>query len=124
MLQKVGVESQNGFMLRRGRTDAIFSLKVALQKRKEHMQDSWVLFIDLVKAFDTVNRTALIAILRKFGVPNHLALLIERLHTDVKVKLKVGATDVLFEATIGVKQGDNMAPVLFLFYMQAAIEAM
>jgi len=35
----------------------------------------------------------------------------------------VGATDVLFEATIGVKQGDNMAPVLFLFYMQAAIEA-
>jgi len=124
LLQKVGVESQNGFMLRRGCTDAIFSLKVALQKRKEHMQDSWVLFIDLVKAFDTVNRTALIAILRKFGVPNHLALLIERLHTDVKVKLKVGATDVLFEATIGVKQGDNMAPVLFLFYMQAAIEAM
>ena len=44
-LQKVGVESQNGFMLRRGCTDAIFSLKVALQKRKEHMQDSWVLLI-------------------------------------------------------------------------------
>ena len=31
------------------------------------MQDSWVLFIDLVKAFDTVNRTALIAILRNSG---------------------------------------------------------
>ena len=88
------------------------------------MQDSWVLFIDLVKAFNTVNWTALIAILRKFRVPNHLALLCERLHADVKVKLKVGATDVLFEAAIIMKQGDNMAPVLLLFYMQAAIEAM
>ena len=90
LLRKVCIESQNGFMLRRGCTDAIFSLKVALQKPKEHMQDSWVLFIDLVMAFDTVNRTALIAFLRKFGAPNHLALLIERLHTDAKVKLKVG----------------------------------
>ena len=117
-------QRQNGFMMHRGCTDAVFCLKVALQKRKEHMQDSWVLFIDLVKAFDTVNRTALIAILKKFGVPSQLAVLIERLHTDVKVKLKVGTTDILFDATIGVKQGDNMAPVLFLFYIHAAIEVM
>ena len=80
--------------------------------------------LDLVKAFDTVNRTALFAILRKFGVPTHLASVIEKLHSNVKVKLKVGKTDICFEATIGVKQRDNMAPVLFLFYMQAAIEAM
>ena len=40
------------------------------------------------------------------------------------MKLKVGEADVTFDATIGVKQGDNMAPVLFLFYIQAAIEKM
>ena len=54
LLQRVGIENQNGFMMHRGCTDAVFCLKVALQKRKEHMQDSWVLFIDLVKAFDKV----------------------------------------------------------------------
>ena len=77
-----------------------------------------MLFIDLVKAFDTVNRDALIDILKKLGVPTHLAFLIKQLHTNVQVKLKVGAADSCFNATIGVKQGDNMAPVLFLFYMQ------
>ena len=71
-----------------------------------------------------MNRDALISILKKLGVPDHLAFLIKQLHTDVKVKLKVGSADSCFNATIGVKQGDNMAPVLFLFYMQAAIEAM
>ena len=65
------------------------------------MQDSWILFIDLVKAFDTVNRTAMIAILKKYGVPDNLAGLIAKLHTDVKVKLKVGSADACFNATLG-----------------------
>ena len=63
-------------------------------------------------------------ILKKFGIPERLVTLIQHLHTNVKVKLKVGDADVVFNATIGVKQGDNMAPVLFLFYIQAAIESM
>ena len=83
-----------------------------------------MLFVDLVKAFDTVNREALMLILKKFGIPERLVTLIQHLHTNVKVKLKVGDADVVFNATIGVKQGDNMAPVLFLFYIQAAIESM
>ena len=57
-----------------------------------------------MEAFDTASRTAPIAILRKLGVPNRRALFIERLHTDAKVKMKVGATDVPFEAAIGAMQ--------------------
>ena len=57
-------------------------------------------------------------------MPDNLANIIQKLHEDVKVKLKVGSADACFSATIGVKQGDNMAPVLFLFYMQAAIQIM
>ena len=53
VLLEVGIEEQNGFMPRRGCVDGIFSLKVALQKRREHGLDSWLLFIDLIKAFDT-----------------------------------------------------------------------
>jgi len=41
----------------------IFSLKLALQTRKEFGLDSWVVFVDLVKAFDTVNRDILVKIL-------------------------------------------------------------
>lgn len=124
LLEEVGMECQNGFSRLRGCADAGYTLKAALQKLREHQQDSWVVFVDLAKAFDTVNRKALFQILRKFGVPKKLASLIEQLHTGVTVKLTVGDADVTFPAEIGVKQGDNMAPILFLFYMQAATEAM
>ena len=45
---------------------------MALQKRKEHNLATWALFIDLVKAFDSVSREALWAVLRKFGIPDHV----------------------------------------------------
>jgi hypothetical protein len=44
---------------------------------------------------------------------------VRRLYTDLKVVLKLGKlkTEILQE--VGVRQGDNMAPVLFLFLMTA-----
>ena len=47
-------ENQCGFRPGRSTTDAIFNMKSALKKRSEHGLESWVLFIDLVKAFDKV----------------------------------------------------------------------
>ena len=52
-------ESQCGFRPQRGCTDAVYTLKMALKKRREHGLESWVLFLDLVKAFDRVPREAL-----------------------------------------------------------------
>ena len=74
-----------------------------LQKRHEHNLDSWAVFVDLVKAFDTVDRGGMVAILRKLGVPKHFCAIITRLHTDFRVKLKVGDTDIGLDSTIGVK---------------------
>jgi hypothetical protein len=73
-MQKVqeaeGLETtQSGFRGMRGSIDGLFSVFVALQKRKEHNLSTWALFIDLVKAFDTVSREALFLILRRFGMP-------------------------------------------------------
>ena len=53
-LNAAGLEEQNGFTPGRGGLDGIFSLKVALQKRREHGLDTWAVFIDLIKAFDSV----------------------------------------------------------------------
>ncbi len=51
-----GHEDPNGFRPERGTCDRICSLKIALQKRKEHGVSSWVVFIDLLKAFGTAPR--------------------------------------------------------------------
>ena len=49
-------ESQCGFRPQRGCSDAVYTVKMALKKRREHGLESWVLFLDLVKAFDRVPR--------------------------------------------------------------------
>ena len=65
-------EPQCGFRPERGTTDASFSLKQALRKRREHEQETWVLFIDLVKAVDRVPRELLWDVLLRYGVPPKL----------------------------------------------------
>jgi len=121
---KYGLEEQSGFRGLRGTIDGLFSVSVALQKRKEHNLDTWALFIDLVKAFDTVSREALFLILRRFGMPAHFVNLVARLHTGAVVKFMVGDVDSAVASTIGVRQGSCEGPVLFLFIIQAAIETM
>jgi hypothetical protein len=107
-----------------GCSDGPFALRMALHKRREHGLGTWALYVDLVKAFDSVDRGGMVEVLRKFGVPDHLCALITRLHTGCSVKVKVGETDIEFGSTIGVKQGDTLAPVLFLFVIQAAAETL
>jgi hypothetical protein len=122
LLSKVGVEYQNGFMRRRGCADGVFSLKMALLKRKEHGLGTWTLYVDLVKAFDSVDRPLMFDILRRYGAPERLVHLISMLHTGLTVRMTVGGVEVELPATVGVKQGDTLAAILFLFVEQAAIE--
>ena len=56
-------------MRHRGCCDGIFAVKMALQKRHEHGLGTWAVFIDLVKAFDSVPRDGLSEVLDKFGIP-------------------------------------------------------
>ena len=51
---------------------------------------SYVLFVDLVKAFDSTPRDVLFAILKKFGVPPRMLDVIQRMHRDVVVSMMVG----------------------------------
>ena len=59
VLKEEGLEAQNGFTGGRGCSDGSFSLRQALKRRREHGLESWVLFVDLVKAFDSVPRDVL-----------------------------------------------------------------
>ena len=124
VMEEEGMDEQSGFRAFRGTIDGLFSTSLGLQKRKEHNLETWALFVDLVKAFDTVPREALFAVLRRFGLPDHFVNVIIRLHKNAMIKVKVGAVDSELESSIGVRQGSCEGPVLFLFIMQAALETM
>ena len=112
-------ETQCGFRPGRGCTDAVFTVKSALRKRREHGLETWVIFLDLVKAFDRVPRAMLWMVLRKFGVPEKIVSLLIRLHENVNVKFEVQGVTSNIKSNIGVKQGDILGPVLFNFYIAA-----
>jgi len=124
ILEPEGLEEQNGFMRQRGCCDGIFTVKMALQKRHEHGLSTWGVFIDLVKAFDSVPREGWFILLEKFGIPPKMLRLIIRFHSDLIVKVSIGGEDVCFDSTAGVKQGCTMAPLLFAIYFQAANEVL
>ena len=124
LLKEVGSEEQNGFTGGRGCSDGSFCIRQALKKRREHGLESWVLFVDLVKAFDSVPRDVLYAVLAKFGVPPHLVQVIRRMNTDLAVTFDLNGEPVKVPCTVGVKQGCPLSPTLFLFVIQACLESL
>jgi hypothetical protein len=92
-----------------------------LQKRKEHGLETWALFIDLVKTFDTVPWEALFAILRCFGLPDHFVNIMIRLHEHALINVAISDDDSEVESSIDVRQGSCEGPISFLFIVQAAM---
>ena len=76
-------------------------------------------FVNLVKAFDTVNHFMMLKILERYGAHPKLRSAISRMYQDLKVVLNIGKIEDKMSQTVGVRQHDCMAPILFLFMVVA-----
>jgi hypothetical protein len=81
------MEEQFAYQENTGTNDTTYCLRSALQLCKEHQQDTYLLFIDLIKAFDTANHDLLFAILENYGAPRALIDVIQCLHDNFQLKL-------------------------------------
>ena len=100
-------EFKNGLRCLRGTIDLVFTVKQLIKKRSEHGLPSWLLLIDLVKAFDRVPRELMWKVMIKQEVPPKLVSLIRSLHTTVKFKFEHEGVRQTLDSIIGVKQGDR-----------------
>ena len=83
----------------------------------------YIVVVDFTKAFDTVGRTGLWQLLRKYGCPENITTMIESLHTGMMVNVRNGGeVSDTFAITNGVKHGCVLAPTLFSIFLSAMLE--
>nr|VZI50548.1 unnamed protein product [Spirometra erinaceieuropaei] len=115
-------ESQCGFRRHRGTTDMIFAARQFQENCQEMRTHLYSTFVDLTKAFDTVNREGLWKIMQKFGCPERFTQMVRQLHDGMMARVTDnGAVSEAFAVTNGVKQGCVLAPTLFSLMFSAML---
>ena len=116
-------ESQCGFRKGRGCVDQVFCLQALIEKAHEFNSPLYLCFIDLTKAYDSVNRTALWKVLdQRYKFPQKLIEIMKSFHHNTTSKVRAyGCLSESFEIYNGVRQGDVLAPNLFNLYLDAML---
>jgi len=91
-------------------------LKETNKYRTEHR-----LFIDFMKAYDSVSRQVLCNNLIVFGIAMTLVRVIEMCVIGTCSRVRVGAGSVMLRIENGVKQGDALSSLLYKFASEYAI---
>ena len=110
---------QVGFRKGRGTRDEIANICWIIAKARELQKNIYFCFIDYAKAFDCVDHNKLWKILKKMGLPDHLACLLRNLYSGQEAAVRTGhwITD-WYQIGKGVCQGCILSPCLFNLYTE------
>ena len=111
-------EQQYGFMPGKSTTDALFALRVLMEKYRECQKELHCMFEDLEKAYDKVPREEMWYCMRKFGLAEQYVRIVQDMYDDSRtpVRYAVGVTKG-FEVKVGLHQGSALSPCLFAMPM-------
>ena len=117
------VDEQNGFRSGRSCQDHVFSACTVIRDRLSQKKSTFATFIDLQKAFDFVDRDALLykLLVNKIDGKFYNSVKVMYTNTEASVKLN-GSLSNWFPCTSGVKQGDNLSPTLFALFINDLAE--
>ena len=111
-------EIQNGFRKGRCGSDNVFVLNTILWKAKALRQKVHLGFVDVAKAYDSVNRDILWRILESIGISGAFLQTLKSMYTDDSVRCTVnGATTRSVFLRRGLRQGCSLSPLLFALYI-------
>ncbi|KAK3539360.1 hypothetical protein QTP70_003845 [Hemibagrus guttatus] len=114
---------QYGFMPRKSTTDAIFALRILMEKYWDGQRESHCLFVDLEKAYDRVPREELWYCMRKSGVAEKYVRVVQDMYERSRtvVRCAVGQTEE-FKVEVGLHQASALSPFLFAIVMDQLSE--
>ena len=111
-------ENQVGFRKGYSTMDHIFTLHTLLEFYLQRKKRIYAAFIDYRKAFDLVNRTSLWTKLLSNQIDGKILRAIINIYEKTKTCVKLGNNiSQFFPCKIGVRQGDNLSPLLFAIYL-------
>ena len=109
---------QYGFMPGKSTTDALFALRVLMEKYREGQKELHCVFVDLEKAYDKVPREEVWYCMRKSGLAEKYVRIVQDMYdgSTTVVRCAVGVTEG-FEVKVGLHQGSALSPCLFAMMM-------
>ena len=109
---------QYGFMPGKGTTDAVFVLRMLMEKYREGQRELHCAFVDLKKAYDRVLREELWYCMRKSGIMKKYVRLVQDMYegSETVVRCAVETTES-FKVKVGLHQGSALSTFLFAVIM-------
>ncbi|KAK3544885.1 hypothetical protein QTP86_027580, partial [Hemibagrus guttatus] len=116
-------EQQYGFMPRKSTTDAIFALRILMEKYRDGQMELHCVCVDLEKAYDRVPREELWYCMRKSGVAEKYVRVVQDMYERSRtvVRCAVGQTEES-KVEVGLHQGSALSPFLFAMVMDQLSE--
>ncbi|KAK3570071.1 hypothetical protein QTP86_010237 [Hemibagrus guttatus] len=116
-------EQQYGFMPGKSTTDAIFALRILMEKYRDGQRELHCVFVDLENAYDRVPREELWYCMRKSGVAEKYVRVVQDMYERSRtvVRCAVGQTEE-FNVEVGLQQGSALSPFLFAIVMDQLSE--
>ena len=116
-------EEQCGFRRDRSTTDMMFVVHRLQEIGRKAGVSLFMCFIDLQKAYDTVDRPLLWQVLTCIGVPPQMKAVIRQFHDGMRacVQPDDGVCSDWFEGEQGLRQGCVLSPLLFNIFFAAVL---
>ena len=124
--KRVGIppeEQKSGFRPNRSTTVIMFVICRLQELARKKRVSLYICFIDLAKAYDSVDRTLFWTVLARFGVPQKMISVIRQFHDGMQacVQLDDRVCSRWFAVEQGLHQGCVLAPLLFNIFFAAVI---
>ena len=111
-------DEQAGFRAGYSTVDHIFTLHAILDIYLHRKERLYCAFVDYKKAFDLVDRSSLWIKLISHGINGKIVNAIYNLYANAKSCVKYnGSISSPFACSVGVRQGENLSPMLFAIYL-------
>ena len=109
---------QAGFRKNMGCTDQIFVLTSLISLYLARKKKLFLTFIDYEKAFDRVDHGLLWTKMQSVNINGRVLEVMRNLYQKTKACVRVnGELSDVFNSRMGVRQGDKLAPILFIIYI-------